>query len=363
MDGLYSIIQGDMAAGSTFKGIAPTYGDKAARFGISFSDLLEPDVLEKKVKIVLGYHRKLFSAYEENLKAIEESMVKKFGENGKKLFDDGLNTEPNEITKEFHELGLQLKSNIVNLSAILNRAYFVNDESIVFEGAQGFHLDVDRGIYPYGTSSNIFSIESSAGFPLGMIDLNHKHIYGVVKIPMSRVGGGPKPTKIGGTIEDILREKGREYGTTTGRPRDVCWPCEVMVREAIQTCGITDLAIVKTDVLGGIDIPIKVNTHYTHEEMIYKNEMPASMKVFAEMEPNYREEEPWDSRETWEWKDAAKQGIDGLDNTHQIFLANFAKNVNIFNFISNGKVIISVGPSSKAKFSMPFKELVTYATQ
>ncbi|MDD5181621.1 MAG: adenylosuccinate synthetase [Candidatus Nanoarchaeia archaeon] len=362
MDGLLGIIQGSMSAKSTFRGIAPTYGDKAYRLGITFSDLLEQDTLENKMEHIMGYHRNIFESYKQHLPAIEASMKEKFKGKGEEMFQDAVSLGPTELTKKYCEIGKTLSDNIVDLSIILTNAYFEKNEKIVFEGAQGFLLDVDLGIYPYGTSSNMFSIESDAGFPLGNVPAKHKKVVGVVKLPMSRVGGGCKPTKIGGELEDRLREKGKEYGTTTGRPRDVCWPCEVMVRNAVRNCGINNLAIVKTDVFGGMKEPIKVNTYYSHENMLFNDSLPASMKIFESMVPHYREEEPWPDRTKEQWIDDAQEGLSALHESHREFLANFAKRVNAYNFLSGGNVTISLGPSDKAKFTVKLNYLAEDAT-
>jgi adenylosuccinate synthase len=362
LDGVYSITQGDLSAKSTYKGIAPTYGDKAARFGLTFSDLLDHETLCAKMKTITAHHKKIFNAYSEHLDSIKEEMTKRLKPNGKELFEKGVECNSTQLAEEYLAIGKELSSNICDLSNILTNAYFEKKQGILFEGAQGFHLDVDLGIYPFGTSSNMFSIESDTGFPLGRVPHESKKIIGIVKLPMSRVGGGCKPTKIGGELEELLRQQGNEFGTTTGRPRDVCWPCEVMVRNAIRQCGITDLAIVKTDVFGGLNEPIKVNESYTYQEFEFVDALPASMTVFEKMKPNYRLEEPWSRRSEEEWNDAAQQCITALEPNHRTFLANFAKKVNIYGFLFNGDVTVSLGPSDKATFTIPFDELTKEAS-
>jgi adenylosuccinate synthase len=268
LDGALSGHQGDLAAGSTNRGIAPVYADKMFRNGIRIIDLLEPDIFKEKLE--KGYH------FAKGL--IEKSLSK------------SLNISKEEIFKTYIEYGRLLKPYIKDTSVELYNAY-KSGKSILFEGAQGISLDVDHGIYPYTTSSNTAAghISTGTGVSFHKID----RVIGVVKAYLSRVGESPLPSEIVGPEAESLREKGGEYGTTTGRPRRVGWLDLVQVRQAVRVNGLTEIALTKLDVLDGFKkLPVCIAYDIDGKEV---KEMPASLTKYRQATPIYKSLPGWEA--------------------------------------------------------------------
>ena len=209
MDGALSGHQGDLAAGSTRRGIAPVYADKMFRNGIRMIDLLEPDVFREKLE--KGY-------------AFAKGIIEK-------TLGRSLDISLEEIFDTYVDYGKRLASYISDTSVVLYRAH-KSGKSILFEGAQGISLDVDHGVYPYTTSSNTAAGHISTGTGVSFRDIDR--IIGVTKAYLSRVGESPLPSEIHDEEAKMLRDKGGEYGTTTGRPRRVGWLDLVQVRQAVR---------------------------------------------------------------------------------------------------------------------------------
>ncbi|ASK61794.1 adenylosuccinate synthase [Virgibacillus phasianinus] len=251
--------------GTTKKGIGPAYMDKAARVGIRVADLLDKDTFRAKV--------------EQNVK--EKN----------RLFEKVYEVEPvnvDEIVEEYYEYGQQLAKYVVDTSVVLNDA-LDDGRRVLFEGAQGVMLDIDQGTYPFVTSSNPIAGGVTIGSGVGPTKINH--VVGVSKAYTTRVGDGPFPTELHDGVGDQIREVGREYGTTTGRPRRVGWFDSVVVRHARRVSGITDLSLNSLDVLTGIET-LKICVSYKYKGQVI-NEFPASLKALAECEPVYEEMPGW----------------------------------------------------------------------
>ncbi|MGE6627027.1 adenylosuccinate synthase [Bacillus pumilus] len=251
--------------GTTKKGIGPAYMDKAARIGIRVADLLDREVFEEKLA--------------RNLEEKNRLLEKMYEAEGFKIED---------ILDEYYEYGQQVKKYVVDTSVVLNDAL---DEGrrVLFEGAQGVMLDIDQGTYPFVTSSNPVAGGVTIGSGVGPTKI--QHVVGVSKAYTTRVGDGPFPTELHDEIGDQIREVGREYGTTTGRPRRVGWFDSVVVRHARRVSGITDLSLNSIDVLTGIEklkicVAYKLNGEITEE-------FPASLKELAKCEPVYEEMPGW----------------------------------------------------------------------
>ncbi|MED1748565.1 adenylosuccinate synthase [Bacillus sp. A015] len=251
--------------GTTKKGIGPAYMDKAARVGIRVADLLDREVFEEKLA--------------RNLEEKNRLLEKMYDTEGFKIED---------ILDEYYEYGQQVKKYVVDTSVVLNDAL---DEGrrVLFEGAQGVMLDIDQGTYPFVTSSNPVAGGVTIGSGVGPTKI--QHVVGVSKAYTTRVGDGPFPTELHDEIGDQIREVGREYGTTTGRPRRVGWFDSVVVRHARRVSGITDLSLNSIDVLTGIEtlkicVAYKLNGEITEE-------FPASLKELAKCEPVYEEMPGW----------------------------------------------------------------------
>jgi len=268
LDGALSNHQGDLAAGSTRRGIAPVYADKMFRNGIRIIDLLESDVLMEK--LTKGY------SFAKGI--IEKALSKRIESSIEEIFDS------------YCSYGERLKPYITDTSVELYNAY-KNNKSILFEGAQGISLDVDHGIYPYTTSSNTAAGHISTGTGVSFRDIGR--IIGVVKAYLSRVGESPLPSEMHGTEAEALREKGGEYGTTTGRPRRVGWLDLVQVRQAVRVNGLTEIALTKLDVLSGLrSIKVCVSYDVNGENIL---EMPASLSQYRLAKPVYESLPGWDS--------------------------------------------------------------------
>ena len=268
LDGALSNHQGDLAAGSTRRGIAPVYADKMFRNGIRIIDLLESDVLMEK--LTKGY------SFAKGI--IEKALSKRIESSIEEIFDS------------YCTYGERLKPYITDTSVELYNAY-KKGKSILFEGAQGISLDVDHGIYPYTTSSNTAAGHISTGTGVSFRDIGR--IIGVVKAYLSRVGESPLPSEMHGTEAEALREKGGEYGTTTGRPRRVGWIDLVQVRQAVRVNGLTEIALTKLDVLSGLrSIKVCVSYNVNGENIL---EMPASLSQYRLAKPVYESLPGWDS--------------------------------------------------------------------
>jgi adenylosuccinate synthase len=268
LDGALSNHQGDLAAGSTRRGIAPVYADKMFRNGIRIIDLLEPDVLMEK--LTKGY------TFAKGI--IEKALSKKIESSIEEIFDS------------YCSYGERLRPYITDTSIELYNAY-KNNKSILFEGAQGISLDVDHGIYPYTTSSNTAAGHISTGTGVSFRDIGR--IIGVVKAYLSRVGESPLPSEMHGSEAEALREKGGEYGTTTGRPRRVGWLDLVQVRQAVRVNGLTEIALTKLDVLSGFEsIKVCVSYDVNGGNIL---EMPASLSQYRLAKPVYESLPGWDS--------------------------------------------------------------------
>lgn len=254
--------QGELAAGSTKRGIAPTYSDKSARFGIRMIDLTEPDMLSEKLSKLIKLKNKTF----------------------KYVYDHDEEIDFEETLKQYLDYGKRLRDNIGNVSFIVNKA-LDEGKMIVFEGAQGALLCIDHGVYPHTTSSNPIAGAACVGTGVGPTRI--KRVVGVSKAYTTRVGKSPFVSEINDEIAEFIREKGNEYGTTTGRPRRVGWLDLVTLRYAKMVNGLTELALTKIDVLGSLE-KVKICTHYKHNDNIVKNH-PASLSVFRKCKPVYRE--------------------------------------------------------------------------
>lgn len=265
LDEVEEASKGDNKIGTTKKGIGPAYMDKAARVGIRIADLLDREVFEEKLEQNLKEKNRLFERiYETN----------------------GFTKE--EILEEYYEYGQQIKQYVCDTSVVLNNAL---DEGrrVLFEGAQGVMLDIDQGTYPFVTSSNPVAGGVTIGSGVGPSKINH--VVGVCKAYTSRVGDGPFPTELKDEIGDQIREVGREYGTTTGRPRRIGWYDSVVVRHARRVSGITDLSLNSIDVLTGLKT-VKICTAYRYDGQLI-DEYPANLNILKKCEPVYEELPGW----------------------------------------------------------------------
>lgn len=251
--------------GTTKKGIGPAYMDKAARSGIRIADLLDKETFRTKLEQNLAEKNRLFE------KVYEVDPI-----------------EVDEIFEEYYEYGQQMAKYVCDTSVVLNDALDAG-RRVLFEGAQGVMLDIDQGTYPFVTSSNPVAGGVTIGSGVGPSKIST--VVGVSKAYTTRVGDGPFVTELHDEIGDQIREVGREYGTTTGRPRRVGWFDSVVVRHARRVSGITDLSLNSLDVLTGIET-LKICTAYKYKGEIIE-EFPANLNILAECEPVYEELPGW----------------------------------------------------------------------
>ncbi len=209
--------------GTTGRGIGPCYEDKAARVGLRAGDLADPGLVREKVRHAL----------------LEKNV----------LLRDLYKFEPldeNAVCDELLGLAPRLLPYLTDVEARIHEAMLAG-QSVLFEGAQGIHLDIDHGTYPFVTSSNTVAGNAAAGSGVAPGTLNR--IVGIVKAYTTRVGSGPFPTELLDDTGSYLRTKGHEFGATTGRPRRCGWLDAVVLRETVRLNGLTDIALTKLDVL------------------------------------------------------------------------------------------------------------------
>ena len=265
LDQLQEDAKGEDKIGTTIKGIGPAYMDKAARVGIRIADLLDKEIFAERLKINLEEKNRQFT----------------------KMYDSEALTF-DEIFEEYYQYGQEIKKYVTDTSVILNDA-LDQGKRVLFEGAQGVMLDIDQGTYPFVTSSNPVAGGVTIGSGVGPSKIDK--VVGVCKAYTSRVGDGPFPTELFDETGNQIREVGREYGTTTGRPRRVGWFDTVVMRHSKRVSGITNLSLNSIDVLTGLPT-VKICTAYELDgEKIYH--YPASLKELSRCKPIYEELPGW----------------------------------------------------------------------
>lgn len=264
LDGLSEADAGDAMIGTTKRGIGPCYTDKAARSGLRMCDLLA-DSFPQKLKAIL--------------KQKNDIITKIYGA-------EPLNYD--EILSEFMGYKERLREYICDTSEVCYD-YYQQGKKLLFEGAQGMLLDIDFGTYPFVTSSHPTSggVSMGTGLPPAVLT----EVVGVVKSYTTRVGKGPFVTELLDDMGEFIRERGHEYGATTGRPRRCGWLDLVIVSFAVRINGITSIALSRMDTLGEID-KVKVCIGYEIDGKITKN-YPASLDDIEKAKPVYKEFEGW----------------------------------------------------------------------
>jgi adenylosuccinate synthase len=251
--------------GTTGRGIGPCYADKINRCGIRMLDLLNHRILGDKLRDNLREKNEIF----------------------KKVYNlAGFNF--NKIYKEYLAFGRIFSPYICDVSLLLNEA-ISHKKNILFEGAQGTFLDIDFGTYPFVTSSSATAGGACVGTGVPPVAIDK--VIGVAKAYTTRVGEGPLPTEFSGDFGNFIREKGHEFGATTGRPRRCGWFDSVVVKEAVLLNGISEMAIMKMDVLDGIE-KIKICIAYKYKGKTFKK-FPYDLEVLEECQPVYIDLPGW----------------------------------------------------------------------
>jgi adenylosuccinate synthase len=257
---------GDKKIGTTGRGIGPSYEDKAARRGIRFSDLLDDEMFATAVKT--------------NLK--EKNFYLQH------FFSD-IPLDPDAVIKEYGQYAKRLAPYIGNVSVFIEDRV-KSGQQVLFEGAQGTHLDIDHGTYPFVTSSVCVAGNAASGAGVGPKLISD--VFGIVKAYTTRVGAGPFPTELLDAIGDQLQKKGAEFGATTGRKRRCGWLDMVILKNAVRLNSLTGMVITKLDVLGGLD-KINICTAYAYKgEQI--THFPTSLKVLGQCTPIVETLPGWD---------------------------------------------------------------------
>lgn len=251
---------GEAMLGTTGRGIGPTYADKMNRIGVRIQDLLDPDLLRRRVHGALHDKNQLLEVVY-----------------GREPID------PDQAAEELLVYADRLRPMVVDTSLFVNEA-LDRGETVLFEAGQAAMLDIDHGTYPFVTSSNATAGGALTGAGVGPTKIDR--VVGVTKAYTTRVGEGPFPTELQGEAEERLRELGGEYGVTTGRPRRVGWFDPLVVRYASRVNGLTDVVLTKLDVLSDYDeIPVCVGYEVDGETL---TELPLSQSDFARAVPVYK---------------------------------------------------------------------------
>jgi len=257
--------EGMSKIGTTKRGIGPCYADKVSRCGIRFIDLLNKEIFKEKLR---------FNIKEKN------TLIKILYKHKGFSFD--------KIYKQYLVLAKKIKPFVTDTSVIINNA-IRNKKNVLFEGAQGTLLDIDHGTYPFVTSSNATSGGACTGSGIGPVSINQ--VIGVVKAYTTRVGEGPFPTEFEAPLMEKIRNLGKEFGATTGRPRRCGWFDSVIVKHSVNINGIGKIAVTKLDVLDTMK-KIKICTAYKFKGKTFSN-FPSDLTILKNAKPIYEEHDGW----------------------------------------------------------------------
>lgn len=271
-DGIREQYRGTVKVGTTGKGVGPTYADRTERVGLIVSDLVSPN-FPKKLEDEITIQNNLY----------------------------WLSLSTGEIYKQYQKYKKRVERYIGDTKEVVEKAQ-QESKNILFEGAQGYFLDIDAGTYPFVTSSNPGVVGVHRSFDIPRNEINE--VIGITKAYTTRVGAGPMPTKINGEVAQYIIKKGNEVGTTTGRVRDPGWLDLVLIGEANRANKLTALAITKLDVLSGLKtIKLCVGYELQGKKVDYK---PHDAEFLEQVKPVYKEYEGW------------KEDISGLRNREDL---------------------------------------------
>ena len=326
LDGIEEDAKEDLAAGTTGRGIGPTYEDKAGRRGVRIGDLLDPETLRDRLEYVVPQKRALLENYGPDP--------------DDDRFEGAFDVET--LFETYREYGERLdeEAMTVNCGAFLADR-LADGANLMFEGAQGTSIDIDHGVYPYVTSSNPTAGAAAVGSGVGPTVVGQGEVVGIVKGYLSRVGTGPLPTELGRVegqtpdgggdtspeaeeLASYIREEGGEFGTVTGRPRRVGWLDIPMLRHAARANGFTGLAVNHIDVLAGLD-EVQVGHSYTldGEELLT---MPPTTEQWADCEANFRTFDGWPE---FDAATVAEEGYDALPANAREYLGYLSDELDV----------------------------------
>ena len=310
LDALEEVMKGKYSAGTTKRGIGPTYSDKASRWGLRIFDLINPEIMIPKIDKLLSIKKKLI-----------------------KVYDPDWNDNLESIFEEYKSYGELLKPYVIDTAYYLNK---LNDsgKKIVFEAAQGSLLGLDHGFYPFGTSSNSNALGISAGTGIPPTKINK--IFGIIKAYTSRVGEGKFPTELVDDTAERIREQGHEYGTVTGRPRRVGWLDLFNIKYGIMINGVDKIILTLLDALEGID-PIKICTGYELNGRVLES-WPIQHEIIEKCIPIYKSFQGWKARTRAEWLEIAQKGYDALPETMKTYIQSIKEELGM------DIAFLSIGP-------------------
>jgi adenylosuccinate synthase len=299
--------------GTTKRGIGPAYVDKYARTGIRVQDLFDAKILRDKLDAALHEKNQLLT----------------------KVYNQ-LPFDPAQIAQEYLTYAEELGPFVADTSQLVSEAIRA-DRTVVFEGAQATLLDIDHGTYPFVTSSNPTAGGALTGAGVGPKDIDS--VLGIAKAYMSRVGSGPFPTELDDDIGNAMVDIGGEFGTVTGRRRRCGWLDAVALRYAVRVSGITELALMKLDVLSAFET-VRIATGYssggeTHETF------PLQQRVLYEATPDYEDHAGWNE------DISGVRSFDGLPDTARAYVRRVEELAGV------PVTMVSVGPDRAATFEVP----------
>jgi adenylosuccinate synthase len=265
LDALEEAQRGSGNLGTTRRGVGPAYADKVARSGLRVCDLVEPDGLRDRIYEAVGRKNQLISGV--------------YGQSG---------LDPAVVYEQYRAFGERLKPHVAETSMLVHAA-IQRGENVLLEGAQATLLDIDYGTYPYVTSSSPTAGGACVGVGIGPTQIDR--VMGVFKAYQTRVGTGPFPTELLNGTGEHLRQRGSEFGTTTGRPRRCGWFDAVLARHAVRINGMQSAALTKIDVLDDLST-IDVCTGYRLDGKVI-DYLPANLTTFDRCEPVWEELEGW----------------------------------------------------------------------
>ncbi len=265
LDSLEEDRRGRGAIGTTQRGIGPAFVDKVARIGIRVGDLMDSAVFRARLELVMEQKNALLTSL--------------YGHPGMSV---------DEVFNQYIEFAEQMRPHVVDSLPIIHQALKRGDR-IMLEGAQGALLDTDFGTYPYVTSSSPLAGNATLGSGIGPTQI--ERVIGVFKAYATRVGSGPMPTELKGEMGDFIREKAREYGATTGRPRRCGWFDAIAGMYSVRINGMTEVALTHLDIFDGFE-SIKICTGYRIDGA-FTTEFPAQIERVERCEPVYEELPGW----------------------------------------------------------------------
>jgi adenylosuccinate synthase len=311
LDSVRERFLGKNQIGTTKRGIGPAYLDKFSRAGIRVQDLYDPKIFRDKLDAALREKNQVLT----------------------KIYNQ-LPFDASEIADEYLGYAEKLEEHVVDASLLVWNA-IREDKQVVFEGAQGVLLDIDHGTYPFVTSSNPTAGGALTGVGVGPKDIDS--VLGIAKAYISRVGSGPFPTELDDDIGAAMVEIGGEFGTVTGRRRRCGWLDAVVLRYAVRVSGITELALMKLDVLSTFDT-IRIATGYQSEDTLY-TDFPRQHRVLYDCEPVYEDHPGW------------KTDITGVRSFDDLPDAAAAYVRRVEELAGVPVTMVSVGPDRAATFS------------